>query len=72
MEVKVITTRRRVKYAFDMIALANSVSILSLDEMEAVVLRALAGEFEEDIRKEDANLGKNVGGIQGQEPKAGN
>lgn len=34
-----------VKLAFDLIAKANTVSILSLDEMESVVLRCLSGEI---------------------------
>ena len=36
----------QVRKAFDMIAKANTVSILSLDEMESIVNRALAGEFD--------------------------
>jgi hypothetical protein len=36
----------RVRKAFDMIADANTVTILSLDEMESLVNRALAGEFD--------------------------
>lgn len=35
----------QVNTAFDLIGKANGVTILSLDEMEAVVLRALSGEF---------------------------
>lgn len=41
-------TERRVDKAFDLIAAANTVSILSLDEMQAVILRALRGEFDVD------------------------
>ena len=41
-----VDTDDRVRKAFDMIAKANTVSILSLDEMERVVNRALAGEFD--------------------------
>lgn len=36
----------QVRKAFDMIARVNTVSILSLDEMESVVNRALSGEFD--------------------------
>ena len=36
----------QVRKAFDMIAAANTVTLLSLDEMESVVNRALAGEFD--------------------------
>lgn len=37
---------KRVSKAFELIAKANTVSILSLDEMESIVNRALSGEFE--------------------------
>lgn len=37
----------RIQHAFDLIAAANGVTILSLDEMECIVARALEGEFEE-------------------------
>lgn len=40
---------QRVSYAFDLIAGANTVTILSLGEMEVTVVRALSGEFDEDI-----------------------
>lgn len=36
----------QVNKAFNMIAKANTVSILSLDEMESLVNRGLAGEFD--------------------------
>ena len=36
----------RVRKAFDLIAQANGVTILSLPEMESLVNRALAGEFD--------------------------
>jgi hypothetical protein len=38
---------RRVAQAFDLISRANTVTILSLSEMEALVNRALTGEFED-------------------------
>ncbi len=38
--------RGRVQKAFDVIAAANGVSILSLGEMEAIINRALEGEFD--------------------------
>ena len=47
---KVPTTSQRVDCAFDYIGRANTVSICSLDEMEAIVNRALSGEFDGDIR----------------------
>ena len=37
----------QVKKAFDMIASANTVTILSLGEMESIVNRALNGEFQD-------------------------
>ena len=37
---------KQVRKAFDMIAAADGVSILSLDEMESIVNRALNGEFD--------------------------
>lgn len=40
-------SKDRIRTAFDMIQKANTVSILSLDEMEAVVNRALYGEFDD-------------------------
>ena len=42
-------TRRnpRVGKAFDMIAAANSVTVLSLHEMESIVNRGLSGEFDD-------------------------
>ena len=40
----------QVKKAFDMIAAANTVSILTLGEMEGIVNRALTGEFDEERR----------------------
>lgn len=39
----------RVRKAFDLIAQANGVTILSLSEMESLVNRALAGEFDHDL-----------------------
>jgi len=36
----------RVTKAFEMIASANTVTILSLSEMESIVNRALSGEFD--------------------------
>ena len=39
----------RIGYAFELIRMANSVSICSLEEMEKIVLRALGGEFDQDI-----------------------
>ena len=36
----------RVKKAFDMIANAHTITLLSLDEMERIVNRALEGEFD--------------------------
>lgn len=41
-------SERQVATAFDLIAKANTVSILSLGEMESIVNRALAGEFDHD------------------------
>lgn len=38
----------RVLKAFQMIDAAHSVTILSLEEMQAIVLRALDGEFDAD------------------------
>ena len=35
--------------AFEYIAKANTVSVLSLNEMQAIVMRALNGEFDEDV-----------------------
>jgi len=37
---------KQVAKAFDMIAKANTVTILSLGEMESIVNRGLAGEFD--------------------------
>ena len=39
----------RIGYAFELISKANTVTILSLDEMERIVQRALEGEFDRDI-----------------------
>ena len=44
-----IINKSRVQFAFDMIAKANTVTILSLDEMEDVVCRSLSGEFDKEI-----------------------
>lgn len=41
-------TAKRLNIAFDYISRANGVSILSLDEMQAIVGRALNGEFDHD------------------------
>lgn len=37
---------QQVRKAFDLIASANTATILSLDEMESIVNRALSGEFD--------------------------
>ena len=44
--------QKQVAKAFELIGAANTVSILSLGEMEALVLRALAGEFDSLIEGE--------------------
>lgn len=44
-------TKARVREAFDKIAAVNTVTICSLDEMEAIVNRALNGEFDGDFAK---------------------
>lgn len=44
-----MTTVERVRKAFDLIAAANTVTMLTLAEMEAIVLRALKGEFDGDV-----------------------
>ena len=44
-------TEARVRDAFDKIAAVNTVAICSLDEMEAIVNRALTGEFDADFAK---------------------
>lgn len=49
INTEVSPDKRRVKHAFDMIAKANTVTTLSLDEMERVVQRALDGEFDADL-----------------------
>lgn len=43
------STEWRVCCAFDLIGAANTVTILSLDEMERIVLRALRGEFDDQF-----------------------
>lgn len=45
-------TEARVRDAFDKVAAVNTVTICSLDEMEAIVNRALTGEFDADFAKE--------------------
>jgi hypothetical protein len=42
---------QRVDYAFHLIQGCNTVSTLSLDEMQAIVNRALAKEFDDDIEQ---------------------
>jgi hypothetical protein len=39
----------RIDYAFELIAKANTVTTCSLGEMQAIIMRALAGEFDSDI-----------------------
>jgi hypothetical protein len=50
--------RPRVDIAFDMIAKANTVTILSLDEMQSVVNRALSGEFDATAARSQTDGGK--------------
>lgn len=54
----------RVGTAFDLIGAANTVTILSLDEMERIVLRALNGEF-------DNHHGKMLPRTEGVSPSDG-
>lgn len=39
----------RIGFAFELIRQGNTVTVLSLSEMEGIVLRALEGEFDRDI-----------------------
>jgi hypothetical protein len=45
------SNRQRVAYAFHLIRSRNTVSTLSLDEMEDIVNRALDKEFDDGIQK---------------------
>lgn len=44
-----VINKARIDYAFVLIAGANSVTLLSLEEMKDIVCRALGGEFDKDI-----------------------
>ena len=41
--------RLRVGYAFELVRKATACTMLSLEEVEKIVLRALGGEFDRDI-----------------------
>jgi hypothetical protein len=42
---------KREKYAWKLIKAADSVTLLTVAECKAVIRRAIAGEFDEDIRR---------------------
>lgn len=48
----------RVDRAFQMIRDANTVTILSLDEMQSIVLRSLAGEFDAALQSAQSPKGR--------------
>lgn len=50
-----IINKSRIDYAFVLIAGANTVTTLSLEEMKDVICRALGGEFDSEVFK-----GQNV------------
>jgi hypothetical protein len=41
--------KARIDLAFTLIQKCNTVTILSLGEMESIVIRAIEGEFDEDL-----------------------
>lgn len=46
---------RRINYAFYLASMADTVTILACDEVQALIDRALAGEFDDDLYSSDQN-----------------